>query len=158
MSSVLKASVALTILVALMSSVLALTGLNRNPIVGGLGGILVAILFNVGVVFWALKQTAAENSYGKQLVNALLIGVIAGVLIFLVSWAMLAAAPGYFEAIKEGNIEWLRASGLPEEQIQSRIDSIEASTAVGQSFAGLVGTLVTSIVVGAIVAIFQRKK
>ena len=158
MRSVIKASVALAILVGLMSVVLMITGLSRNPVVGGLGSIAVAILMNIGVVVWALKKTAVENSYRKQLVNGLLIGVIAGVLIFAISLIMLTAVPGYFDGIKEGNLEFIRNSGLTADQVQARIASIESSTALGQSLAGLVGTLVTSFVVGAITAIFVRKK
>ena len=88
----------------------------------------------------------------------MLIGVIASVLIFAISLIMVTAVPGYFDGIKESNIEVIRNPGLPEDQMQARIASIESATAVGQSVGGLVGTLVISFVVGAISAIFARKK
>jgi hypothetical protein len=159
MAAVLKASVALTVLIALLTIVLAVTGLHKNPIVGGLGGIAVAILFNIGCVLWCLKQTASENGYGKQFLNGLFIGVIAGALIFIVSWVMLTVVfPHYLAEVQQANIELLRSAGMPDEQLQARVASIEAATPVSQSLAGLVGTLVTSVIAGAIIAIFRRKK
>ncbi len=79
MRSVIKASVALVIAVMVISVLMYVTGLHENALIGGLGSLVLVIGANVGVVFWGLKQTAAENGYLRQLGNGALIGVIGGV-------------------------------------------------------------------------------
>ncbi len=67
MQSVFKASVALVAMVMVVSVLMYATGLHENTLIGGLGSLLLVIAANVGVVVWALKQTAAENGYARQL-------------------------------------------------------------------------------------------
>jgi len=160
MNAVVKASVALAVLVFAVSLVLAFAGLHQgNPMVAPVVFLVAAIGLNAVCVFWALKQTAAENGYLKQLVNGLLIGVIAGVLIFALSWLMLSVLmPHYLDEVKTATLEWLDNSPLSAEQIEAQRASVEGTTAVSQALAGLVGTLFTSIILGAILGIFLRKK
>ena len=70
MNVVLKWSVILAALVAMVSLGLALTGLHTNPM-AGFGFVVLAIIMNLVVVFMALRETAGKNTYGKQLVNSL---------------------------------------------------------------------------------------
>jgi hypothetical protein len=160
MKSVVKASVALVLVVMAISVLMYVTGLHENPLIGGLGSLVLVIAANVGVVFWALKQTAAENGYLRQLGNGALIGVIGGVLVFLGSLALLTAIPSYLDDMKIMQISSLEqwASSLPEDVLDQKIAEIEAVTPVSSSMQGLIGTFFTSLIVGAIVAIFQRKK
>ncbi len=55
-------------------------------------------------------------------------------------------------------ISSLEQWNLPEDQMEQKIAQIEAVTPVASSMQGLFGTFFTSLIVGAIVAIFQRKK
>ena len=70
-----KAAVVLVILVGLLSVVTILTGIHANPVLGGTVSIGVFILFNLGVVFWALRQTRDENGYGGQVLVGVTIGL-----------------------------------------------------------------------------------
>lgn len=160
MSAVVKAGVALAVLVAVLSLVLAFAGLHRNnPMVAQFAFLIPAILLNVGCVFWGLKMTAADNGYLKQLVNGLLIGLVAGVLIFAFSMLLLnVLMPDYLDEVKQSTIAWLEDSGLPDEQVESQIKSVEETTPVSQALAGLIGTFLTSLISGAIIAIFVRRK
>ena len=159
MNVVIKWSVILAALVAVLSVVIALTGLHQNPMVGGMVSIVIAIAINVVVVFLALKQTAAENFYGKQLLNGVLIGAVAGVLILLTSWLLLAVVfPDYLAQMAAGYEEWFEAAGMTEDQIDTQMQKLDNATALGQSIAGLIGTFFTSIIAAAIIAIFKRKK
>ena len=159
MNVVIKWSVILAALVAVLSVVIALTGLHQNPMVGGMVSIVIAIAINVVVVFLALKQTAAENAYGKQLLNGVLIGAVAGVLILLTSWFLLGVVfPDYLTQMAAGYEEWFEAAGMTEEQIDTQMQRMDNATAFGQSIAGLIGTFFTSIFAAAIIAIFKRKK
>ena len=158
MKSVVKASVALVVMVMVVSVLMYVTGLHENPLIGGLGSLLLVIAANVGVVFWALKQTAAENGYMRQLGNGVLIGLIGGVLVFLGSMALLTAIPDYLDDMMEMQISSLEQWNLPEDVMEQQIAKIEAITPVSSSLQGLFGTFFTSLIVGAIVAIFKRKK
>ncbi len=158
MQSVIKASVALVVLVMVISVLMYVTGLHENPLLGGLGSLVLVIAANVGVVVWALKQTAAENGYMRQLGNGALIGVIGGVLVFLGSMVLLTVIPNYLDDMMEMQIASLEQWNLAEDVMEQQIAKIEAVTPVSSSMQGLIGTFFTSLIVGAIAAIFLRKK
>ncbi len=103
MNVVIKWSVVLAGVVAVFSLLIAVSGLHESPMVGGLGFVVVAILINLAAVFMALRETKHENAYGKQLLNGVLIGAIAGGLVFLSSWVMLSVVfPDYLDEMKAG--------------------------------------------------------
>jgi hypothetical protein len=159
MNAVVKWSVILAGLVAALSVLIAVTGMHKNPITGGLVAIGLAILINVVVVFLALRQTARDNTYVQQLLNGVLIGAIAGVLIFLSSWLMLSVVfPNYMEEMREGAIAFLESIEVPDAQFDAQIEKLEQMTPLSQAVPGLIGTFFTSLFVAAIVGIFQRKK
>ncbi len=158
MQSVIKASVALVVLVMIISVLMYVTGLHENPLIGGLGSLLLVVAADVGVVFWALKQTAAESGYVRQLGNGALIGLIGGVLVFLGSMVLLTAIPSYLDDMTAMQISSLEQWNLAEDVMEKQIAKIDAITPVSSSMQGLIGTFFTSLIVGAIVAIFQRKK
>ena len=133
--------------------------MHKNPILSGLVSIGLFILFNVGAIIWVLKQTAAENGYGKQLVNSLLVGVIAGVLIFVLSWIQLSFLfPDALAEMREGYVATMENAGMPQAQMDAAIAQMEGTTAASQSASGMIGTFITSLIVGAVTAIFLRKK
>jgi len=159
LNAAIKASVALAVLVGLMTVVIALSGLHTNPVVGGAVSISLAILLNIAVVFWALKQTASENSYGLQLTNGVIIGIFGGFLVFAVSWLLLTLVfPDYLEQMRVGYIEWMEASGMPRTQVDEQRELLGQATPMSQSLPGWVGTFFTSLIAAAITAIFQRRK
>ena len=142
----------------IVSVLMYVTGLYENLLIGGLGSILLFITANIAVVFWALKQTAAENSYLRQLGGGALIGLIGGVLVFLGSMALMMVLPDYLEDVKTAQIVSLKQFNPSEDVLEKQITKIEAITPVSSSMQGMVGTFFTSLIVGAIVAIFKRKK
>jgi hypothetical protein len=159
MSAVIKASVALAVLVAIVSVIFAVAGLHEKGIMPGIVLLVVFIALNVGCVFWALKQTAADNGYGKQLLNAAVFGLIAAVLIFGFSILNLKVFfPSYLEESTTATIEFLEGMNMPAEALQAQVQKQEARTVVGDSTGGAIGTFLTSLIVGAIIAIFKRKK
>ena len=158
MNTVIKASVAIVVVVMVISLAMYFTGMHENALVGGLGSLVLLIGANIAIVFWALKQTAAENGYGHQLGNAALIGVVGGVLVFLGSMLLLTVLPDYLEEMKTMQIASLEQFNLPEDRMDAQIAKIEAITPVKSSMQGMIGTFGTSLIIGAIVAIFKRKK
>lgn len=159
MSAVIKGSVALAVLVWIASVIFAVTGMHRASPLLGIFLLVVLIVLNVLCIYWTLNQTAADNGYGKQLLNVIVFGVIASVLIFGASVLNLKVLfPDYLEENTTAMIEFLEGMDMPEDTLQAQIASVEGRTAVGESVKGIFGTFFTSLIVGAIVAIFKRKK
>ncbi len=160
MGVIVKASLGLTIVVAVLSMGLAFSGLHEsNPMVGVMLFLALAIVFNVGCVFWGLKQTASQNGYLQQLLAAAGIGLVAGVLIFAFSFLMLTVLmPDHLEESKGAMIDWLEAAEMPDQMREAQIVAVESKSPAGEATGGLIGTFFTSLIVGAIVGIFLRKK
>jgi len=158
MSSVIKASVTLAVLVMIVSVVYLATGMHQTPALGFVT-VIVFIVFNIGCLIWALSSTAAENGYGKQLLNAVVFGVVAGVLIFGSSLLQSTVLfPNSLEETKTATIEMYEGMNMPEAQLEKTVKKIESLTPVSAAVPGTIGTFFTSLIVGAIVAIFKRKK
>ena len=160
MNAVLKAGIALAVIVEIITVIGIASGmLLANRLVAEL--VLLVIFFGLtGVaIFWGLGQTAAENGYGKQLLNALLIGLVAGVLIFAFSMLNLAVLfPDYLAESKTASIEVIENMSMPEQRLEAQVAKIEAQTVAGQARSSAIGTIVTSLFLGAIIAIFKRRK
>jgi len=85
--------------------------------------------------------------------------MIAGVLIFVVSWLNLSVLfPNYLDEMREGYVAMMEGAGMPEAQFNAQIAKLDEMTPVNQSVPGTIGTAITSLVIGAIAAIFLRKK
>jgi uncharacterized membrane protein len=155
----IKFAVILAVLVEVVSVAFAAAGLHRANPMFGLVILVVFIAATVACVFLALKTTAADSGYGKQLLNSIVLGLVAGVLIVLFSILNLTVLfPAYIEESTTAMIEFFESMNMPEAQLQQQVAGLEARTAVGESVKGGIGTFVTSLVVGAIVAIFKRRK
>ncbi len=155
----LKASLVLVGLVALLSMMLYVTGLHKNFMAGQAVFLIGAVAINVAVIIWALGKTAAENPYGRQLLNATVIGVVGGGLIVLVSWLLASVVfPNALEETRQGAIEYMEANNFPEDKFQSQLETLNKTTPMSQAIPGGLGTFATSLVTGAVFAIFRRKK
>ncbi len=160
MNAVLKAGIGLAVIVEIITVIGIASGmLLANRLVAEI--VLMVIFFGLtGVaIFWGLGQTAAESGYGKQLLNALLIGLVPGVLIFAFSMLNLSVLfPDYLAESKTASIEVIENMSMPEQRLEAQVAKIEAQTVAGQARSGARGTIVTSLFLGAIIAIFKRRK
>ena len=159
MNTVLKWSVILVAVVTLMNLIIIGTGLHTNPLVGILF-IVLALVFNITALIMLLRETRADCSYGKQLLNSILLGLIAGVLIFATSFLVLSVLfPNSIPEMIDGRITFLESAPIDDDETrQTQIAAVQGITAMAQATAGLMGTFFTSLLVGAILAIFLRKK
>ena len=159
MNPVVKGGIILAVIVFLVTVLIGATGMHTNPIVAGLVSIVFFIGATFGVVFWVLGQTAAESGYGKQVVNALMLGLVAAVLIFGLQWINLAVIfPNYLEEMGEGMVAMMESAGIPEAQMDAQIAELESATPVNQAATGAGFTVGTSLFFGLIVGIFKRRK
>ena len=158
MSSVVKWSIILAVAVTGANVIFLIAGLHKNPI-ASLGFIGVAVVLNILAVVMALRGTAAENAYGKQLLNGVLVGAIAGVMVFAAAWLLLTVVfPNAIPEIKEGTAAFLETVPIPADQKEQQLAALEEASAFGNALQGLIGTFFTSVVVGAIAGAFLRKK
>jgi len=158
MSHVVKWSVILTVLVAIVSIAFIAAGMHTNPITNLLF-IPVAIVINVVVIVLALRATAGEQGYKLQLRDGFLIGVFAGVLITATSWITLSFVfPDAIAEMTAGAEELIRGSGLDDELVEAQVRALEGVTPFSQAWPGGLGTLFWSILTSAIGGIFIRRK
>jgi hypothetical protein len=159
MHAAIKAGVGLAVVVEILTVIFAATGLHQAGLVPGLILMVLFIALTIGCVFWVLNQTAREAGYGKQLLNAAIVGVVAGVLILIFSVLNLTVFfPDYLDENNAAMIEAFEDMKMPEQMLEARIATLESRTAMGESIKGMIGTLATSVIIGAIIAIFKRKK
>lgn len=159
MNSVVKASLVLAALVALLSIIVQVSGLNANFMLSQMAFLVGAIAINVGVVIWALSQTAADRGYMGQLGQAAGIGLLGGALVTLTSWLFLAVVfPDAIAEMRAGAVAYMESAGISGADYDRQMATLDSTTPFSQSISGGVGTLCTSLVTGAVFAIFKRRK
>jgi hypothetical protein len=159
MGAAIKAAIGLAVIIEVISIGWFAAGLHENMMLGFVF-VAFAILLNVLAVVWALRQTRAVNGYGKQLLSAIVLGVVGGVLIFLFSMVNMSVLfPEAFEDQKAMQIEWIESMGMPEDTKAKQVKAIEESTPASSAVQGpLLGTVIVSVLTGAITAAFVRRK
>ena len=156
----LKAGVVFGVAVVLWQLIFGFAGLYKNPAMGWVFPI-VAIAITAGVLFWALKQTAAEGKrYWGLVATGVVVALIACVLIILGSLLYTSVLfPDYAEIALAQAVEQFEAQGLPEEQREIQMKATEwLLSPVPQALIGAVMTLITSFIVSLIVAAIVRQK
>jgi len=159
MNTIVKAGVVLGVLVEVWTYVMGFTGWFKDPKLMSLFWVVIA--FQIAVLVWALKRTAAEGrGYGGQIGAGTLISLIAGGFVIVGSFIFTTVVfPHYFQDIAAIQEQMLRSSGRSDAEIQQMMAmTAKTSTPAMQAFFGFCGTLVTGIVVSAIVGAFFRAK
>ena len=159
MNTIVKAGVVLGILVEVWTYLMGFTGWYKDPALLNLFWVVIAI--QIAVLMWALKRTAAEGrGYGGQVGAGTLISLIAGVFVIVGSLVFtMVVFPNYFRELATIQEQMLRTAGKSEDEIKMVMDmTAKTSTPMMQAFFGFCGTLVTGIVVSAIIGAFIRAK
>lgn len=116
--------------------------------------LVVVIAINLAVVILALRQTAADANYGGQVLNGLILGVVGGAIVFVGSWLTTSVVfPNYMAEVAQATRDTMASFGLPAEDIE---EQLAGASSVSSAFQGALGTVITSVVVAAITAIFKR--
>jgi hypothetical protein len=158
MSIPIRAGVLLGVLCVFWTFVMGFTGWYKDPVMLNL--FFLVILFEVGIVLWALRKTAASATWGGQIVNGLVLSLVASVIIFAGSLLFTTVAfPNYFTELQAAQTEMLKAQGLSEADIKMQVAAAAAlQTPLVNALSGVFGTVVTGVVVAAIAGAFLRKK
>ena len=119
----------LGIVVAALGYLVPILGLHTSPIMPTVF-VPAAIVVNVVCVFLALRQTAADATWIRQVVNGLVVGAVGAVLIFVGSWTMTTLVfPNYYAEYAAGAREMLTAAGLSADQVAAQMAAIEGTNA-----------------------------
>ncbi len=154
MQSTLKAGLTIGILCGIWQLIMAMTGWITDPTLINL--FYLVILIQVAVLIWALRQSAAEKSYGGQVLEGTVISAVAGV--FLLAFSLLITTvlfPNLIGEMKSVQTRILKEAGRTEAEISA---SMRLQTPLIQAVMGLAGTLVTGVLASLVIAAFARKK
>ena len=158
MTMPIRAGVLLGVLCVIWTFVMGFTGWYRDPVLLNL--FFLVILFESGIVIWALRKTAPAATWGGQIVNGLVLSLTASVIIFAGSLLFTTVAfPSYFADIQAAQTEMLKSAGMSEADIKAQVAAAAAmQTPFINAISGVIGTVVTGVLVAAVAGLFLRKK
>jgi len=158
MSTPVRAGVLLGVLVVAWMFVMGLTGWYKDPVLLSL--FFLVIPLEIVVVVWALVRTAPTASYGTQVVNGLVLSLVAGVIVFCGSLVFTTVAfPNYFTELQGVQAGMLKAQGLSEADIRTQVEASAAmQTPLVNAVTGFAGTIVTGLVTAVVAGFFLRRK
>ena len=158
MNAAVKWGVLLAVAVTVVNAIWVLAAMHTSPI-AAMGYLAIVIILDIVAVILAFKASAGENSYLAQLMGGLVIGMIGGLGIFITSYLMLSFVfPHVVPEQIAGFTAYYEALPLDGEQKRAMIEALQGTTPLNSAFQGAIGTLFTSLIAGAIVGIFLRKK
>jgi len=154
----IRAGVLLGVLCVFWTFMMGITGWYKDPVMLNL--FFLVIPLEIGIVVWALRKTAAGATWGGQVVNGLVLSLVASVIIFVGSLLFTTVAfPNYFNDIQAAQTEMLTSAGMSADQIKSQVAAAAArQTPFMNAISGVIGTVVTGVAVAAIAGAFLRKK
>ena len=133
MNPILSAGLIIGVLCGLWMFVIGFTGWYRDPAM--LAAFFVVIPIQAGGLLWGLRRTAAGGgTFRAQVVAGTMMSVVAGVIIVCASLVFTTIAFPDYHAYRD-----------------------TAFTPMGEALSGFMGTLVTGILISAIIAIFVRR-
>jgi hypothetical protein len=136
MNPILKTGLLIGVLCAIWMFVVGLAGWYKDPVMSRLFYFVIAI--ETQCLFWGLRETAREGrTYSGQIVAGTMMAVVGGVVIIVASLA--------FTSIFRDALEIMRASD-------------PSVTPMSAALNGFIGTLVTGIVMSAIIALRVRAR
>jgi hypothetical protein len=154
----IRAGALLGVLCVFWTFVMGFTGWYKDPVMLNLFFLVVPL--EIGIVIWALRKTAPGASWSGQVVNGLVLSLVASVIIFAGSLLFTTVAfPSYFTDLQAARAELLKAQGVAGAEVESQAAAVAAmQTPLMNALSGVVGTVVTGIVVAAVAGVFLRKK
>jgi len=158
MNMTLKGGIVLGVLVTVFTLINGFAGLYKNPSLGWVFPVIATVIL-IGVLVWALRQTAAVKKFWGQVGTGTMIAVVGGVVIIFGSLLFTSLFPDYQEfALANAEDSW-RDKGLSQEQIDQQLPIAQAMVKpIPQAILGFVMTILTGFVFSLIIGAFVRKK
>jgi hypothetical protein len=144
--------------VAVLSLVFGLLGWHRVYEMSFIF-LAVAILINLATVVLCLREQASSAGWVDQVKNGLVVGLVGSVIVFVGSWLVTTMVfPDYFTEMAAGYRDTYVNMGLAEDEVVDLVAATAATSPVRSAFDGVIGTMVTSVVVAAVAGVWLRKK
>lgn len=158
MSNVVKWGILLGVLVEAWTAVVILMRWHLDPVMMMM--FFLVIPLQVAIVVLALRKEAPTATYGKQVLNGIVLSVVAAVIIFAGSYLLTTVVfPNYFPEIREAGAAMLaRAGRTPEQVAADMAKNASMYEPVQNSITGVIGTVVTGLVISLVAAAFLRRK
>jgi hypothetical protein len=157
MNPILSAGILIGVLCGVWTFIMGFTGWYRDPALLNL--FFAVILFELGGLYWGLRQTAAQGRrYGQQVLAGTGMAFVAGVIIIGSSLLFTTVAfPDYFAELEAIHRQQMAADGMAPAEIDAAIEARGIMfTPLGNALAGFAGTLITGILGSAIIAAFVK--
>jgi hypothetical protein len=159
MKPTLSAGLLIGLLCGLWMLVMGFTGWYKDPAL--LNAFYLVILIQIGVLVWALRQTAAGGkTYWQQVGTGTLMSVIGGAILFFVSLLFTTVIfPHYFEELRALHAGMLKSAGKSDAEIAAELEAgARMSTPFVSAISGFIGTVVTGLLASLVIAAFTRRK
>jgi hypothetical protein len=158
MNLTVKTGVLIGVLCAAWTYVMGLTGWFKDPTMQA--AFFVVVLIEVALLLWGLRQTAADNSYGRQVVTGTTMAAIAAAILFVNALVFTTIVfPDYFKEIEQAYRQILASQGKSEAEIAEAIrQQASLQTPFVQAMSGAIGTIVTGFVASLLIAIRYRRR
>lgn len=156
---ILQGGLLLGVAVAAWTFVMGFTGWYLDPALLYLFWFVLPI--QVGVLVWTLIRTRADGrGWGGQVLAGFLTSSVASVIVFAGSMVFTTVAfPRYFDDIRAVHERMLRDGGMAEEQVRAAAEAAASmQTPVMQATQGMIGTIITGLIVSMLIAIFVRAR
>ena len=158
MNPIFSAGVLIGVLCGAWTFVMGFTGWYKDPALAVLF-LPAVIIIEIAGLYWGLRQTAAQGrAYSGQVVAGAMMSTIAGVIVICSSLLFtMVAFPDYFQELEAMQRQILAQAGQSPAEIETAVLAT-ASTPMGQAMSGFIGTLITGIIVSAVIAVWVRAK
>lgn len=159
MKSLTLHALALGVLVGAWMLVMGYTGLYKHPTLNWLFFLVIPI--EIGVLVSALQGgVKAGNGYVAQVGRGTAVAAVGGVIILATSLIFTTVLfPRYFEELRDMQATLLRDAGMGETEIASQLNAAAAmQTPIANALLGYGATVITGLLVSAIIAVFVRSK
>ncbi len=160
MNMIIRGGVMLGVLVTAFSWLFAFTGMHKNP-GADMTFIIVATVIEIAVLVWALRKTATQGrTWMGQVSAGTMLAFVGGSLIFATSIMLVSYLyPNYFAEANVATEAAYRARGMDDAAVQAAMAKLTAAqTPVAQGLNGFVGTVLTGLIMSAILGIWIRHK
>jgi len=158
MHPTIRAGFLLGACVAAWTLLMATTGLIKHPTLFYLFWLVIPI--QVGILLWALRQSAPTAGYGRQVWAGVSISLLGSMLIFGFSvYFTTVVFPHYFQERIAMGRQLMALKGISPEQIEAAVRAqAPMQTPRASAMAGAIGTVLTGFLTSLIAAIWLRKK
>jgi len=158
MSNMVRSGILLGVLVEIWTAVVIVARWHVDPVMMMMFFLVIPLQIVLMVV--ALRKEAATATYGKQVVNGLVLSAVAAVIVFAGSYLLTTVVfPNYFPEVRAAGEAMLAKQGRTPEQIAEDMTKNAAMyDPVQNSITGAIATVVTGLVIALVAGAFLRRK